>query len=458
MRALKQHTFFLVALLAGAALACGSGFAKASNDVVSPSEPPGASGIDEFLYRSRAEEGESADPIRIETARPTDADSLGADSLPEISVQFVPGAVDPATVRVFVNDIDVTANAEIDAFRARFVPAQPFPEGRQRVQVQVADESVHWNFRTATAPAVTIAPYDITLPAGARPTIKVVFSDIGLGIDGSRTRLFIRGGLYVDSTDVTDQSIVTSSEITFVPPEPLAEDVYFIDAEVSDLAGNAGLGKPFGQFQVGGAPRFLSVEPDPDNVVLLHGTPKQVRVHFDIGSSPLLNYRMGVDMDDDVEPQLEQNADGTYTLSHLIPESAGRNHCFSVEVRNTATLYASAERCFSVDIQRRREIEVLSPAADAVLSEGTIEVRLRALDDGELVDDVVIDGRDALIELDRSTKPAGYRYHVNEEVALEPGENLIDIEVRFDNGEIEQRQIRVQRTVPPSVQIDAPND
>ncbi|AVP97395.1 hypothetical protein C7S18_09395 [Ahniella affigens] len=404
-------------------------------------------------------ENESASAILAETARPTDADQLKHDAIPEISVQFVPGAITTGDVRLFVNEIDVTAQADIQSSGIRYVPGTAYPEGRQFVRVEAGSNQHSWNFLTATAPQVARSPLDeSTLPPGARPDITIQFSDLGSGIDPDRTRLYILGGNYSEDTDVTDLATRTDSSISFTPAAPLADDRYFVDVEVFDRAGNPGLGYNAIWFQVGGAPQLLSVEPASDDALIPFGTPPLIRVHFNAGSHPMADYSLSVDGEPVPEPNVETRPDGSLVLTYLVPEGPLRNHCFSFEARNTKALRTVLSRCFTIDIERDQQFEILSPQDNAVVSSATLEVRVRAFEDGRVVEDVTINGEGALVELDRSVKPPAYRYHYLDTVALSPGANQITVRVQFRNGVVRTEQIQVTLTPAPTVQIDTPRD
>lgn len=292
----------------------------------------------------------SSGAIRVDTATPVEADRVAADDRPRIAVQFVPGSVSPSAVRLEVNGADVTPQAEVDGSGIAFVPDRPLPEGQQRVVVRVGSESYAWTFVTATAPRITSnRPEEVTFPAGARPTITAEFSDVGSGIDPSRTRLFLLGGTYATRTDVTAGAEVTATGITFTPPESLAEGRYFVHVQVFDRAGNVGLGRSRSVFQVGDAPEILAIEPDPDEVVLPFGTPPLIRVRFDTGGGALRVHELSVAGFDAGSAELAAHGDGTYTARFLIPDPAPARHCFSLTVTNTKGLETSAARCFTID-------------------------------------------------------------------------------------------------------------
>jgi len=76
------------------------------------------------------------------------------EARPEISVRFRPRAgVELATVRLYLDDRDVTSDAEIDPAGVRYVPTRDLPQGRNDVRVSFRDSrgvmtDQRWSFST----------------------------------------------------------------------------------------------------------------------------------------------------------------------------------------------------------------------------------------------------------------------------------------------------------------------
>jgi hypothetical protein len=382
-------------------------------------------------------EGAAAREIHVGTAKPTAADWIPVGALPEISIGYTLGRGDQRSIRLFVDGVDVTRRARIDATSLRYTPAEPMPEGRHRVLIRVADVSHEWSFDVASAPVISeLEPQDATLPSGARPTITARYSDIGSGIDMGRVRLRVRGGDAEEPVDVTAGAVVSESALTYTAPQPWPDGVHFIEVRLADRAGNSGVGKTHTMLQIGDAPQLLELEPGPDGVTLPHDAKPLLRARFKPGARPLLVARMRFGELDPAPAVVETHPDGTQTLTFEPPPLEAGGYCFGA--RLVDEIYLSAERthCFTIDVDREHRVDLVSPRDGAVFHTDTIEVRVRATDAIGHVNGVRIQGEGAYVRRDNSTSPGKYLHHYFPDVRLEPGENVIAIEVRFRNGVI----------------------
>jgi hypothetical protein len=166
---------------------------------------------------------------------------LPAGTAPVIRASYSDGAaaIDPANVRLYVNDADVTAQATVDATGISYTPAQPLPDGTYRVRLALTDAAgklagSEWQFGIAQPPEVTaMAPKDVLLPAGAQPVITASYRDLRVGVDPASVRLI------VNSQDVTAQSVKTPDSISYTPPQPLAAGPYTVYLEVANTTNAA---------------------------------------------------------------------------------------------------------------------------------------------------------------------------------------------------------------------------
>ena len=404
---------------------------------------------------------ESEDSTSKVEQLPPPNSTLTADALPQIGLRLLNNEIDPAEWRLFIDGKEFTHNAIASGVSILYVPQEPLTEGSHIVQVRYGGAEQSWQFSTTTPPWVEeLSPNNQNYSSAAQPTIRARYSDVGSGIDTSSVRIKLFGGQYGEGTDLTHLANIGETELDLELSEPLRDDRYFVELRLEDRAGNGALGHTSGQFQVGGAPQIVVVSPEgADEAVLPHDTEPLIRANFTSGAYPLMGYNLGVDGDSSVDADLQENPDGSYTVSYRIasPRLPAR-YCFSLEVWNTASLRDSEVRCFEIDSDHQNEWEILSPAPDSVFANGPIEVRVKASDRSGPVDEVWIADEYAFVKRDRSSKPTEYLYHFNDEVELRPGENLIPVRVRFRNGEVEERQLRVHLMETPSVIIDSPSD
>ena len=82
-------------------------------------------------------------------------------------------------------------------------------------------------------PSLVLEPVSGSTTTTARPLIAGVFADAGSGVDLASLRIF------VDGAEVTAQSVVTASSISFRPGADLAQGAHLTSATVADRAGNA---------------------------------------------------------------------------------------------------------------------------------------------------------------------------------------------------------------------------
>jgi len=404
---------------------------------------------------------ESAGAAAIDSSSitPKESDRVPADARPRIGVNFTLGPQPQSSVRILVNNVDVTGDAQIDSGSVAYTPDEALPEGRQQIQVYVGDDSHAWSFWTATVPLVdSMQPFDVNLPTGAQPTISARYSDVGSGIDPQSVRLTISESEDAEPTDVTALAVVTESTIEYTLAEPMSDGVYYVELDLTDVAGNRALGQIRSVLQVGDGPELLSVEPGPNEVVLPFGAQPRITARLKPGAYPLRHFKLSFDGIDPAPATLEVLDDGTHELSYLPPGLVTGRYCFYFQAVNEIGLKDSDVRCFTIDFDRQEQVQITSPAPDAVFASEVIEVQVVATDHIGYVSRVKIAGEQARVQRDRSAATKPYLHHYNDEVRLQPGENLIEVEVEFRSGNIERRQLRVHFHPPPQVQVDAPLD
>ena len=161
-----------------------------------------------------------------------------ASGISAISAEFIDDyGVDPRSVRVFVDGVDLTTFSHASA--SGFSLSMALAEGEHRVRVAAADlagNAVYeeWSFTIdATPPYVSLlSPLNNTATSNNAPLISLSFHDIGSGINASSASLLL------DGVDLTPYANVSSSAISYAPSQPLSEGVHQALFEISDLAGN----------------------------------------------------------------------------------------------------------------------------------------------------------------------------------------------------------------------------
>ncbi|SHG67329.1 Ig-like domain-containing protein [Massilia sp. CF038] len=175
-------------------------------------------------------------------------DVLVASSAPTISASFQETGdaasstgIDPARVKLFIDNQDVTAQARISASAIVYTPATALASGTRTVQLVVADRAGNtvdsvWSFtvdldRPTIGNAATPADASV-LEADALPVISAQFSDGGYGIDPDRV------SLELDGVNISAQALRSATSVSYTVPAALSEGNHQIKLTVADRGGN----------------------------------------------------------------------------------------------------------------------------------------------------------------------------------------------------------------------------
>lgn len=183
---------------------------------------------------------DTADPV-VSGVLPA-ADAWTNSRSPALAANFgdpTPGSgIDPASIRVFLDDADLSASATASGFA--FNAPVPLVDGPHTLLVQLADRvghavTVSQRFNVdATAPVFTdLAPANGALVPDGDPVLSGSFSDGGSGIDASSFALRLNGSPIA--------ATLGPDRFTHTPLSWLEDGLYQAEAEVRDAAGNRGL-------------------------------------------------------------------------------------------------------------------------------------------------------------------------------------------------------------------------
>jgi hypothetical protein len=180
----------------------------------------------------------------VTALQPANNTELAADAIPTISARVADplATVNASSLNLEIDGQNVTALAQINAqtssTQISYTPATSLIEGSHTVKLTVADQYGNitvttWSFITRTPPVIgTVSPKDITLNAQAPATITAQYSDIGAGVDISKTVLLL------DTVDVTSQAQSTAAGLTLTTPTVLPQGVHIVNLTITDNAGN----------------------------------------------------------------------------------------------------------------------------------------------------------------------------------------------------------------------------
>jgi len=171
--------------------------------------------------------------------------TLPGGSLPQISAQYssAGSSIDPNSVRLRLNNQDVTADSTVVASAAFYQVTQPLPVGVHSVSLTVANvgglsTTRSWSF-TIDDPAPNFhseSPRNVFL-ADRQPRIRVLLSGFNIALSSVRITL--------DGTDVTALAQVATDRIVFDPPTPLSDGTHTVNVTATDGRGMSG-GKQWG--------------------------------------------------------------------------------------------------------------------------------------------------------------------------------------------------------------------
>jgi hypothetical protein len=172
----------------------------------------------------------------ITNLQPVNESSIG-DSTPTIGATYADlSGIDTGSVILLVDSVDITAQATVTASDVSYTPAGPLADGVHDVSLEVSDLSSPQNVARKTwwflvdtqPPAITnLQPANQSYTSDATPSIGASYSDPS-GIDTTSVRL------WVDAIDVTSSSVVTGSDVTYVPSIALIEGPHTVFLEVGD--------------------------------------------------------------------------------------------------------------------------------------------------------------------------------------------------------------------------------
>ncbi len=182
-------------------------------------------------------------PPQLTAATPADG-ATGEERRPAIGFRLtdVGTGVDPLTLRVLLDGVDVAAAGAFADGEFRYVPPGELAFGAHAVRVLAADRSgnamipVEWAFTVAdrTAPALLDPRPDPGAAGSDRtPAIGVTVADGGVGVDPASLSVVL------DGRDVTALGSVAGDRFTYLPPAALAFGEHTVVVRAADRAGNA---------------------------------------------------------------------------------------------------------------------------------------------------------------------------------------------------------------------------
>jgi hypothetical protein len=282
-------------------------------------------------------------------------------SLPEVAASYSDGGsgIDPASVRISVDGIDVTSSASVTQTGITYAPASPIADGTHTASVTVSDNAGNtatatWSFYVDTEGPELIAfvPGGIIMSSNTF-NVWLMFRDNVSGVNASSAAMAVDGTLVAFVTNINP----STGACSFSYSGTFADGTHTASVTVSDNAGNlaaASIG-----FSVDtSAPAITDISP-PDGSLTASGSPT-------IGAQ-FVSWR-GID-----ESSVVIRVDGTDVTASAVVAASGFSlsmplsdgvHVVYVEVSNIFGNAASASWSFTIDTTAP-QITSMSPASGA---------------------------------------------------------------------------------------------
>lgn len=313
-------------------------------------------------------------PPNITNLQPADQ-SVIEIRLPTIGASYDDSSgVDPGSVYLAVDSIDVTSSAIVTPFDVTYVPSVPLSEGIHNVYLALEDDSSNrneaetsWWFEVNTLPPniTNIQPANWTLTNDNTPTISASYSDDS-GIDTASVELKL------DSIDVTSPATVTSSSISYTPVSYLSDGQHTLSLEVGDVSGDQKTTKVIWWFTVDTLPPTITNVTPTDGTITGKNDSAIAADYYDESGIDLFSITFNFENQDTggaVVGTLNISPTGIRFVPDIILPDG--NYCARLEVSDTAGNREIQDWwCFSIDTTPP-VVANLMPADQSVITTST---------------------------------------------------------------------------------------
>ncbi|AVP95699.1 hypothetical protein C7S18_00150 [Ahniella affigens] len=375
---------------------------------------------------------------------------LPADARPPIGAQLSSGSLPASGWRLFVDGIERTEESTVSASGIVWSPPTVLSEATHQAEVRHGSNTLTWSFTLRSPPQVVDLQPQGDVPDGpSAPTLSGRFSDLGAGVDPSRTRLLL------DGVDVTAQAQLTAFSFTLQPPAILPDGQREATLEVYDLAGN--VTRAGWAFLIG--PRPQLVFESPAATVLPFGSRPEIVLRASVSRGSLAAQDIQVFLEsEDITARftVEQAGPGDVLLRYTFAEAPAQGfYQLRAYARSGNGVRELALTGFTIDQERLYRLERVSPAAGAVQIEPLALVEV-------LVASTPSPGHPLKVRLNglppiSVREEQGLRIY-GRSFALVPGPNTITAEAQFASGESRTLEIPVTYQPVAEVVIDTPLD
>lgn len=375
----------------------------------------------------------------------TPKDVQVTDPRPQIAAQYQDSSsgIDTARVKLWLDNQDVTAQAQIGAGGFSFTPAAALAAGSHSVKLQVFDKAGNkaessWNFSVAISPNLpeitVLSPAQGNLPQNEALEIRANYAARGSEIDVRKVILSL------DGQDVSAQANISTSAIFYSHAHVLAEGAHQIQLSVTDKAGMTA--SKSWSFNIVANPQIISVTPK--DVQLSERKPL-LTAQFLPGSSPVNSAKVWLDGQDlSSLVRINGNALSLQTANEL----AYGTHQVLLQLINQAGLVTEEAWSFDVVQVKNYQVTILSPTANSRAEQNKVLVKANASANLSEVSRLEVNG----VRMNK----VGDAYQA--EISLQDGNNTITVRAWFEDGGSQSASAQVVYDAPPVLSILSPLD
>lgn len=267
---------------------------------------------------------------------------------PTISAQYADAGagIDSTKTALTLDGIAVTTGLTVTATGFSYVPSAALAAGPHSVTLKVFDlvgnsTTSNWSFTIdTTGPVISAMLPSTGYGNNAKPTVSAQFSDVGAGVDASKTSLSL------DGVTVTS-SLLTASGVNYTPVNNLADGTHVVALSVTDLAGNSS--QQSWSFTVDTSLPIISAQLPLNTTVTATPATQITAQYSDSGSGIALNTVKLLLDNLDVTASAQLNTSG---LSYMPSALSSGAHSVQLSVSDMAGNAATSSWNFNIDADK----------------------------------------------------------------------------------------------------------
>ena len=308
----------------------------------------------------------------IAIASPAAGSLLSNGSTPIVATFSDPNAaIVVGSVRLVIDGVDVTAQAQITAGGLTYTPAASLASGAHAATVSARDTAgnaaqatVDFVVDATVASVAIVSPADGSFVATGTPAIQGRYSDAAVGINLATI------SLEIDGVDVTGAAQIGAAGLSYTPAAALAEGFHVVQLAASDTLGqvaNAGA-----QFMVDLTPPAISVT-SPTGTLVSAGARPSVAVSYGDSGSGVDPTSLKVTLDG-LPAALTCNAGAQGALCVPPGDLTAGAHTVAASIRDLAGNVGTAGASFVLTVDLAPVVTIASPANGSVLTAPAVTV------------------------------------------------------------------------------------